>query len=1550
MNETAPDLAGKIIRGYELKAQIGAGGFGAVYSAYQPAIKREVAVKVILPDYANKAEFIREFESEAQLVARLEHPNIVPLYDFWREPGGAYLVMRWLRGGSLRGALTASSFSPQSVARLLEQIASGLAVAHRKGIVHRDIKPDNILLDEDRNAYLADFGIAKITSERDANSDHLMVGSPAYIAPEQVLGQVVSPQTDLYSLGIVIYELLMGKRPFQEETATELLIKHINAAVPSVQEHFSPAIDNVIQRATAKAPEQRYPDAISMATAFRRAITEDDGTADDASVPSPIPDATPSRRSGHKRTTIKSPDNATARIDATPNRDAETMRIHEPINPYKGLRAFQEADANDFFGRELEVHKLIERLKEDVPNRRFLALVGASGSGKSSLARAGLIPALRRGALPGSDKWFFASFIPGAAPFDELAQALLEVAVDVPSNFAARLAEIDDALQTLLPTLLPDEPDAQLFLMIDQFEEVFTACPDENIRMQFLREIQTTLNAPGSRLWVAITLRADFYDRPLQYPEFGDLLRQRTEVILPLNNEAMAAAISAPALRAGLTLEAGVLETILKDVSAQPGALPLMQYSLTELFERRQGLQLTLKAYEESGGVLGALARRADQLYETLDTPSQDLARAMFLRLVTLGEGTEDTRRRVVRAELSALANDDRLDHLLSLYGGYRLLSFDRDPITRAPTIELAHEALIRAWGRLRDWLASSRDEVRTQRRLSASVEEWENAGHDPSFLASGARLDQFSEWLRTSHLGITHRERTYLESSIAEQAAKRAQDERIARRVQNFGRAAAVLGVMVVLALAATAFAAAQAGQARSEVEIAAQTLTPVPRTLTPVQLTLVAGNALIRSGQATATSVAVARQQQEALIESLRLGNAASNLLGESSSSPELAALLAIRALRTAYTVPADAALVMAFDRMYAREVMSSHTDTVTAVALAPDGTRFSSGQDGALYRWRDQAATLLFSGDSPVRALALSPEASPELVIIADDDGVIRLLNARDGKVIREITQAHKSPILCLAFAPDGSLFASGGVEGEIHLWDKTGTRVKSWAAHDGGTLALAFAPNSSALLSGGVDGYSRLWSIPESSLRTEMAWIDPVLGVAYPQPGSDQGDGQWAVISAGSEATLINPENGETRLTFRGHTDLVNAASFNQDGSQVVTVSADGTLRVWNIQENNPNLDQPILLGHTDSVLAVSVNGTDQILTGSADQTVRLWEIRSNGSDMRLRSASLAAPADPGISVVRLMEGTTSLLVGTHNGYWIGDFETGRIVSNEDKVKHRIQVTAHSGKWLMMGTSTLFQFDLTQKKILKYFELPDHAADAVLMSTALSPDDRLLLTGWNDRAVRLWDIEKGGLFRVWEQRQDWVGAVAFTPDGKAIIVTDLSGGISLITLETGQERPLGKLDRPIWSVTISPDGQIAVTGDENGQLTFWSLPSGRIERVIKAHSLQIGALAFSADGRYLLSGSADRSGVITESATGREYRRLIAHEAEISAVAFSPDGKLAITGSADGEVRLWDVDYQTFGDRVCKRLNAVQRRLSAAEQGRYGIGDRNICPED
>ncbi|MBN2500643.1 MAG: serine/threonine protein kinase, partial [Anaerolineales bacterium] len=269
------DFQPRVIKSYELTQRIGAGGFGAVYRAYQAIVRREVAIKVILPEHANHPDFIRNFEFEAQIIARLEHPHIVPLYDYWREPDGAYLVMRWLRGGSLRDALSAGPWSPKELIPLLDQIAEALMVAHRKGIVHRDIKLDNILLDDDTNAYLADFGIAKDLYDLGAEHEEKIVGSPAYMAPEQIRNQALSPRTDLYSLGIVLFEMLTGAQPFKEPTPMLLLYKHLSEPIPplvSLRPDLPSALDSVIERATAKEPHQRFADAMELAEAFRAAV------------------------------------------------------------------------------------------------------------------------------------------------------------------------------------------------------------------------------------------------------------------------------------------------------------------------------------------------------------------------------------------------------------------------------------------------------------------------------------------------------------------------------------------------------------------------------------------------------------------------------------------------------------------------------------------------------------------------------------------------------------------------------------------------------------------------------------------------------------------------------------------------------------------------------------------------------------------------------------------------------------------------------------------------------------------------------------------------------------------------------------------------------------------------------------------------------------------------------------------------------------------------------------------------------------------------------
>lgn len=241
-----------LVRSYELHEKIGEGGFGVVYRAWQPVVQREVAIKVIKPEYANQSDFIRRFEAEAQMVAQLEHPHIVPLYDYWREPGGAYLVMRWLRGGSLQDRLTRGPLSLNETVRLVEQIAAALTIAHRNDVIHRDLKPANILLDEDGNAYLTDFGIAKaLVSGMQMTQEGALVGSPAYLSPEQIRSEPLSPKSDLYSFGLLLYEVLTGQLPFPDDLSPSALIyKQLSEPLPSlrvIRPELPAALDEVLQ-------------------------------------------------------------------------------------------------------------------------------------------------------------------------------------------------------------------------------------------------------------------------------------------------------------------------------------------------------------------------------------------------------------------------------------------------------------------------------------------------------------------------------------------------------------------------------------------------------------------------------------------------------------------------------------------------------------------------------------------------------------------------------------------------------------------------------------------------------------------------------------------------------------------------------------------------------------------------------------------------------------------------------------------------------------------------------------------------------------------------------------------------------------------------------------------------------------------------------------------------------------------------------------------------------------------------------------------------------
>ncbi|MGW8226376.1 MAG: nSTAND1 domain-containing NTPase, partial [Anaerolineales bacterium] len=1247
--EFPPLVTKDLPRGYELQEKIGSGGFGTVYKAYQPGIDREVAIKIVDPEFANKPEFIRRFEAEAQVVARLEHPRIVPLYDFWREPDAAYLVMRYLRGGCLLNLLQHGPLQAQVAIELVNQIADGLAAAHRQGIVHGDIKPENILLDDGENFYLSDFGIAMNfgLDEKDPAKESYLLGSPKYVAPEQLLGQAIGPQVDQYSLGINLYEVLTGEHPFPHDSLAQIIEKHLHASLPSIHDQrpeIPKEVDRVLQQATAKDPVARFPDVLAFAVAFQKAVSN--GRAVLAREPYPRP-----------------------------------LVAALPPNPYKGLRAFEEVDAANFFGRQALTQRLVARLGENTPGANFLAVVGPSGSGKSSLVKAGLIPALRQGAVAGSHEWFHVEMFPGRRPFEELELSLLRIASDSGVQLMDILQRDERGLLQASRLALPAK-DAQLFLLVDQFEEIFTLAEDKSEVRRFLDNLYTAITEPRSPVHVVVTLRADFYDRPLMYPYFSELVQDRTEVVIPLTAEELKEAIYRPAERVGISMEPGLAEAIVRDVIDQPGALPLLQYALTELFERRENGRLTLNAYQSIGGVLGALQRRADESYTGLDESEKEYARQMFLRLVTLGEGVEDTRRRVLLTELETLnfngsqesieqanyssqqdpvlvnsgnggstvrsgngspGTESRLpktgqqvvmSEVIQTFGKARLLSFDRDPVTRSPTVEVAHEALLREWQRLRAWLDQSRSDLRMELALRRSAEEWIEANRDPSFLLRGSHLDQLESWAAETGLFLTKEEHSFLEASLADREARRSEEAaRQARVAALERRSLRISRILVVVLLLATIVSLSLAAIARvSQVDavdhaVALQTQEFIAldrasalgtqQALSFEQASQLATQVVIAQDEAQARTHAEAQvlseqeevKQQARLATSRELAMAAINNIG---IDPERSLLLSIQALSNAQTLEAQGALHSAVQASRMRLFLPGTTGEIS-----PDGSHLAtSGGDGIVRIWNatgSQELLTLSGHTEKVQGLAFRFDG--KRLASASHDGTARVWDVTTGLELLTLN-AHEGGTHAVSFTPDGTRLATAGMDDTVKVWDSvTGDLLLTLNAPSGGFHkgnGLAFSPDGRFLAVAGADGHVLLWDMRTGTTALRLNGLPPV--VFHPQENIlATMDEQGSRVVFWDLAQSFASQAGIIQGTLGDFTNPVLELTYSPDGTRLATGSLDGSTLVWSLDSkvDEKPLDLP---GHIGAIwdIAFSPDGQN-MLTASVDGSVRIWDI-------------------------------------------------------------------------------------------------------------------------------------------------------------------------------------------------------------------------------------------------------------------------------------------------------------------------------------------------
>lgn len=1555
---------GTIIKGYELREQIGAGGFGLVYRASQVAVGREVAVKLILPNYANRPDFIRRFETEAQLIARLEHPYITPLYDYWRDPNGAFLVMRLLRGGSLGDSLREKPYELRAAAILLDQVSSALAVAHRNHVIHRDLKPSNILMDEDGNAYLADFGIAKDLANLNSSNTQpeAIVGSLDYLSPEQARSEPVTTQTDIYSLGVILFEMLTGEHPFPGSSSVDRLYKHLNEPLPKIRNNLQPEVlehvNTVIQKATAKNPAHRYSDVLTLAQAFREAAGLDYEHSGDRVV-----ELLTQREqeilqliiAGHSNREIaeelvvtvgtvkwyirqiysklhvRNRVQAIVRArelnliatgmrsngDTGTKQDVSSLYLPEPENPYKGLRAFQAADHRDFFGREALTQKLIKRLDGHNGHARFLAVVGPSGSGKSSLVKAGLIPALWRGDLAGSDRWFIVEILPGTHPLDELEIALMRIAAEQSNNITEQLQRDARGLVRAAQLVLPNDG-SELLLVIDQFEEIFTLVEDEITRTNFLELLYTTVTDPRSRVRVVITLRADFYDRPLLYADFGELVRSRMETILPLSADELERAIARPAEQVGVAFEPGLVASIIAEVNYQPGALPLLQYALMELFDQREGRMLTHEVYQSIGGTVGALARRADEIFDGLDDTGKETTRQMFLRLVTLGEGVEDTRRRVPRDELMAIAVDqDMMEEVIDTYATYRLLSLDHDPGSRTPTIEVAHEAILREWKRLRGWLNDSRQEIRLQRQLATMAAEWHTASRDGSFLVRGSRLDHFERWMRDTRLALTQLERNYLDVSLTERERRETEEQQrqarelaLEQRSRNFLR-----GLVVVFALA----------------------------TLIATSLTIITLNSNAEAAHARDNA-----QKNFLRAERIRLA-AQAQLALDRGENVRIPALLALRSLELGYSPEADGALLTAISRDFSRQTYVGHTgngithvrfspngnyvltagtdatarlwDTftgeelqrfvghvgiVTDIVFTPDGgSILTSSNDGTIRQWdvvSGREVHQLQDRGVPIRYLALSPDG--KRLATSDETHGGQVWQLDDGLILLFELSGHTNLVNQMAFSPDGKTLATSSHDGTIRMWDmETGEEVKRFVGHATGVWGVAFSPSGDRIASASADQTARIWDVETGKeIHRLIGHRGAVFNVAFSPDGHT-----IATTSPTSDLAirLWDAITGAEIKRLEGHTSRPTAVIYSPDGHFLLSGSIDNVPRLWDFRDES---EPRVFSQSTDTIHANAVReatlspDASQITTVLSNGMVRIWDVSTRNKVRELRTESNGFV-------------TTAAIAPTHN----------------------FILTGNEG-----GVARLW--NLETGELIRSYE--EHSG--AISSVEFAPSTDFFMTGSNDNTAILWAIDSNSPIMHFKGHTASITDVTISPDSRFIATASEDGSARLWNVETGMEiqQFVGK-EGMVLSVAFSPNGRYLLTGCDDNTAQLWDIETGDVVKQFVGHLGSIEAVAFTQDGRIVVTGSQDQTVRFWDTRSGDVIRQFVGHVSSLRTVNLSDDDQLLVTGDID-QAYLWRTDLSKIVKMACEKISSD---LTSEERDLYQIHDENeVCQDE
>lgn len=1127
--------------------------------------------------------------------------------------------------------------------------------------------------------------------------------------------------------------------------------------------------------------------------------------------------------------------------------DIKTEEQVDGEPPYMGLHYFDTEDADLFYGRETLTLELLARVQKE----SFLAIVGASGSGKSSVARAGLIPAWKKE----NERGVVYVIKPTASPLESLAASL------------TRESESVTATSTLMDDLKHDSRSLRLYvkkmlgetkflLLVDQFEETFTLCENPDERKVFIENLLSLAEDNGIAR-VVITLRADFYHHCLEYESLRLMLEKHQANLGAMSQDELHTAILQPAEKSDWKFEDGLMEQILQDVGSEPGALPLLSHALLETWKRRKGRKLTLQGYLDTGGVKKAITKTAEREYGKLSPAEQTIARNIFVNLTQLGEGTLDTRRRVKLDELAQANNQESISRVLKTLTDARLVTTEQD------SAEVAHEALIREWGTLRKWLDEDRESLRLQRHLTKSAGEWADSGRKESYLIHrGERLDVALSLLDDPHYRDIFNEdigvRDYLNECTAYR--KREQDK------QQQNKISWIIAFVALLIIAI--FAVAQWNTAKIQTDLAGAR----SNDLKNISIASQANDLLVDHNPDKAIALALYANR------------------GETPAGEVLASLLDVSYLSLAKNIYAvcgqsesESAWGMAVDvsrdnktlvigcsqnsssAIYILDIATGQTKTewiypawLYDLAISPDGRSILTGySDGKAILW-SRDGELIYSLENHTDAIstvAFSPDGT--LALTGSYDKSIGLWDIVTGKLLQGLDESASyyavGKITSVEINPKKEEVVFGDDAGNVFVWDyeyKKPYRLPR--KHSNYVLDVDFSSDGVRFISSSADSTIAIWNA--DNLASEG-----ILDVSEAYPGiwvksAEYSPDNRKILAALSNGLILlwDVKTMQVVQTLEGHLAEVDKLSISSSGAFAVSGSRDGSVRVWDLGAFTNQfgfMDQKV---ETTS-MAFTGDGT-RLIGGTADGNVNIWNIGEKG----LENKWSAYPSTVPVSGLALSPDQTSLLTVGGNGVailWDMAEHTPIWQYTKDGDNARSVDISPDGTRAIIGYISgeiaLLDFGTGQPTCI----LKGHTN--VINSVRFSPNGEMAASGSNDYTVALWNISTCEKEATYFQHDGWVMAIKFSPDGKFLASASADKTIILRNLGTKQKNQLRLpevgvnpgLDAYALSLDFSPDGYLLSAGYANGSVAIWSVTNRiLLRKYISATSCQYGVHCF------------------------------------------------------------------------------------------------------